>query len=353
MTNNNQKSNKYNYLGAIHIHSHFSDGSGDIQQISRAAKKAGLSWIIITDHNNFDIQEGFYNGVCVIKGEEISPKDENHYLALGINKKIEPSFDAKENVNAVHNCGGFGFAAHPDEGINNKWQTRKNKWRAITWQDKKVIPDGVEIWNWFSQWGDNLNDRNIFSLLYAYLFKHNLVFQPSLKTLKWWDDLNNKTEKIVPAIGGVDAHAMKISKYIIPVTIFPYEEMFKTITNVITLATPLSDNFETQKAQILEAIKSGKNMIINRKISTKLPEFYIKTSTDNATSGYAIKLDKNSVLNVKSDKKYTIKIFQNGKEIKRELSQNLQLIINEIGKYRIEIIHKTKGLAYSNPILVY
>ena len=68
------------YKGAIHIHSLFSDGSGNIETITRAAKKAGLKWIIITDHNNMDIEEGIINDICVIKGEEISPKKENHYL---------------------------------------------------------------------------------------------------------------------------------------------------------------------------------------------------------------------------------------------------------------------------------
>ena len=32
----------FNYLGAIHIHTKLSDGTGDINSISKAAKKAGL-----------------------------------------------------------------------------------------------------------------------------------------------------------------------------------------------------------------------------------------------------------------------------------------------------------------------
>ncbi len=212
MSKNNLKSTKYYALGVIHVHSNFSDGSGGIEEISKDAKKAGLKWIIITDHNNFDIQEGIFNGVYVIKGEEISPNDDNHYLALGINKYIEPSFNAQENVVNVRSAGGVGFAAHPDEGVDKNNSVRKNKFRAINWLDKNIEPDGIEIWNWFSQWGDNLNDGNIFTLAYAYLFKNRLITKPSLKTLIWWDNLNNKNKEIVPAIGGVDAHAMKISK---------------------------------------------------------------------------------------------------------------------------------------------
>ena len=60
LENNNFK--KHQYKGAIHIHSLNSDGSGDIETITRAAQKAGLSWIIITDHNYFDLKEAFDRG---------------------------------------------------------------------------------------------------------------------------------------------------------------------------------------------------------------------------------------------------------------------------------------------------
>ena len=209
--------NKYNSVGAIHIHSVYSDGTGNVDLISKAAKKAGLDWIIVTDHNSFDIEEGIYNGVYVIKGEEISPKNENHYLALGINEYIQPNANAKHNIEAVKLNGGFGFAAHPEES-----DCRQNSHQPIKWTNKNIIPDGVEIWNWFSEWADNLNDGNVFSLIYSYLFKNKLVKSANSNVLFWWDNLNNASEKIVPAIGGIDAHALKIKDYIIPVTIFPY-----------------------------------------------------------------------------------------------------------------------------------
>ena len=201
--------NKYNSVGAIHIHSVYSDGTGNIDSISKAAKKAGLDWIIVTDHNSFDIEEGIYNGVYVIKGEEISPKNENHYLALGINEYIQPSDNAQHNIEAVKLNGGFGFAAHPEES-----DCRRNSHQPIKWTNKNIIPDGVEIWNWFSEWADNLDDGNIFSLIYSYLFKNKLVKSANSNVLFWWDNLNNVSEKIVPAIGGIDAHALKIKDYI-------------------------------------------------------------------------------------------------------------------------------------------
>lgn len=348
MGNLNTQLNKYNSIGAIHIHSVYSDGTGDIESISKAAKNAGLDWIIVTDHNSFEIEEGIYNGVYVIRGEEISPKDENHYLALGINKYIQPNVNAKHNIEAVKLNGGFGFAAHADES-----DYRRNSHQPIKWTNKNITPDGVEIWNWFSEWADNLNDRNIFSLAYAYLFKHNLVKEANATTIKWWDKLNNTSDKIIPAIGGIDAHALKIKGYVIPITIFPYQDMFKTIVNVISSNKPFAKDFETRKTQILEAIKTGRNLIINRVVSKEIPIFKISNKNQTVTNGESISLDNETLLNVQTKKKGSIKIFHNGKEIKSVISNSIKMLLNEVGKYRVEIKIEKCGFAYSNPILVY
>lgn len=348
MGNLNTQLNKHNSIGAIHIHSVYSDGTGDIESISKAAKNAGLDWIIVTDHNSFEIEEGIYNGVYVIKGEEISPKDENHYLALGINKYIQPNVNAKHNIEAVKLNGGFGFAAHADES-----DYRRNSHQPIKWTNKNITPDGVEIWNWFSEWADNLNDRNIFSLAYAYLFKHNLVKEANATTIKWWDKLNNTSDKIIPAIGGIDAHALKIKGYVIPVTIFPYQDMFKTIVNVISSNKPFAKDYETRKTQILEAIKTGRNLIINRVVSKEIPIFKISNKNQTVTNGESISLDNETLLNVQTKKKGSIKIFHNGKEIKSVISNSIKMLLNEVGKYRVEIKFGKRGFAYSNPIIVY
>ena len=131
----NDNFHKFQYRGAIHIHSLNSDGSGDIETISRAAQKAGLSWIILTDHNYIDTEEGIYNNVYVLKGEEISPKNKNHYLALGINHKIEPDENPQIFIGEVREQNGIGFAAHPDE-----FSKRKNNYPPINW-NKSFIPD--------------------------------------------------------------------------------------------------------------------------------------------------------------------------------------------------------------------
>lgn len=335
-----------NYLGAIHIHSKFSDGTGDVKTICRAAKAAGLDWIIITDHNNMDVQEGFIDGICVIKGEEISSEN-NHYIAFGLHKIVSSDLQPQKFVAEVRKQGGFGFAAHPDES-----ESRKNSSSPIKWLDKNIKPDGVEIWNWFSEWADNYSDKNIFEQAYAYLFKHKLVTRPNPETLIWWDELNNETENVIPAIGGVDAHALRIKRYMIPVTIFPYETMFKTITNIVSLNTDLSNDFETAKKQILTAIREGRNLIVNRHICNEVPEINMENSVGKVYPGQSLVLDNTTFINIKLCKNFEIKLVCNGVLIWNKVAKFVKLPIVKKGKYRVEISTNKYGYAYSNPVVV-
>ena len=242
---------------------------------------------------------------------------------------------------------GFGFAAHPDESEN-----RKNVHRSIRWKDKNITPDGVEIWNWFSCWADNYNDSSILNIIYAYLFKKNLVRKPPSESIKWWDDLNNHSGSIIPAIGGIDAHALKIRKYIIPVTIFPYEFMLGTVVNQVLLNEPLSGDFEIAKNQILNAVKNGNNIIANKSVCKNIPDIYIINNHTQAISGESINIDENTYLYVKCKKILTVKVYKDGVEIYSEKTKYLKLKLSQAGKYRVETEIRKYGFAYSNPIIV-
>lgn len=344
---------KYIYKGAVHIHTKLSDGTEDVYSVAKAAKKAGLDWIIITDHNYYDQEEGIINSVYVIKGQEISPKSCNHYIAIGLNEVIPINDNPEVYVNEVRKKEGFGFSAHPDEGYicdnGGNIYPRKNSNHCIPWTDKNIKPDGVEIWNWFSNWADNLDDSNIFKLAYAYLFKHNIVTSPSKLTLNWWDSLNKESDKIVPAIGGVDAHALKFYRYIIPVTVFPYLTCFKTITNHIGLNEPLSKDFQTAKTQIFNALKSGQNIIMNRNTYKDLPEIYASDGENKYFCGEKIKLNKNCKLKIKAKNDLNVCLIYNGIGIEKVLSDNFEIPITQSGKYRLEISYRNKGFLYTNP----
>jgi hypothetical protein len=41
----------YEYVGNLHTHTNYSDGNGSHEDIALAAIKAGLDFVIVTDHN--------------------------------------------------------------------------------------------------------------------------------------------------------------------------------------------------------------------------------------------------------------------------------------------------------------
>ena len=50
----------FEYVGALHMHSTFSDGSGEVKDIAKYAGEIGLDYIILTDHNTLRaLKEGF------------------------------------------------------------------------------------------------------------------------------------------------------------------------------------------------------------------------------------------------------------------------------------------------------
>ena len=66
----------FEYVGALHIHSVFSDGSGEIKEIVKFAIEAELDFLILTDHNTLRaLNEGFehwYDNTLLLIGCEIN-----------------------------------------------------------------------------------------------------------------------------------------------------------------------------------------------------------------------------------------------------------------------------------------
>ncbi|OGI02211.1 MAG: hypothetical protein A2Y25_04675 [Candidatus Melainabacteria bacterium GWF2_37_15] len=318
--------------GAVHLHSIYSDGTGTIEEIAKDAKKAGLDWIIITDHNTLSSlhngEEGWYDGVAVIIGNEISPDNCNHYLALGISEEIPVDLPSEEIIKNVKSQGGIGFIAHPDEST-----TRKNKYRPLRWQDWTIRGfNGLEIWNFTSDWIDHYNAR---VSVYCALARHKIIKGPTPNTMKWWDELNNETPEIITAIGGLDTHAFNFGFF----KIFPYHDTFKTITNYLYLDKKLSQDINEAKKQVLDALKSGSNIIVNR--------IWNKNSNDDLS--FTINEHKELFINL--PQKAKIKLFRNGDLILEKKAKTLEFKGLLPGKYRFEAYHKNRPWIFSNPVM--
>jgi len=133
----------------MHIHSNFSkDSRTSPKDILRYARKTGISWVSITDHNTVQgsitaLRERM-DGVKVLPGIEVSTV-EGHILGYGITECIPRGLTLEETIQRVHDLGGVVSIAHPGRfwsGVSVK--------RAST-----VKTDLIEVFNSRSSAGKN------------------------------------------------------------------------------------------------------------------------------------------------------------------------------------------------------
>src|SRR5215211_5969809 len=100
----------------VHLHSIYSDGTGTVPEIARAARRSGVDVVLLTDHDTLEAkrrgEEGWYGPVLLLVGEEVSPRGGNHYLAFGLDEHVRRRGRSPADIcEAVRDGGGFGFAA--------------------------------------------------------------------------------------------------------------------------------------------------------------------------------------------------------------------------------------------------
>src|SRR4029079_18143134 len=132
--------------GVIHVHTNRSDGTASVDEVLRAAARAGLQFVIVTDHGDAtrapDLPD-YRNGVLYIDAVEIST-DDGHLVALGLPKAPYPlAGEARDVVEDIHRIGGIAVAAHPGP-----------REPELSWTDWDTPRDGLECLNADSEWRD-------------------------------------------------------------------------------------------------------------------------------------------------------------------------------------------------------
>ncbi|MEW6682007.1 MAG: PHP domain-containing protein [Nitrospirota bacterium] len=128
------------FKGVVHVHTHLShDSRGDEDEIVRAARAAGLDFVMLTDHNRPAIFEsgmaGERNGVLLIRGAEFRC-DDQYLLAVGIDRFLDPQgLTCAEVATAITAQGGLPIGAHPN--------------RLTLWDEPSVA--GVEVWDLYDE----------------------------------------------------------------------------------------------------------------------------------------------------------------------------------------------------------
>ncbi len=143
-------------FGDLHVHSDASDGQHDIPTLARMAKKEGLDFLAVTNHNNYS--ENFFlprvPGLTLIPGTEWTHY-RGHMNFLGIQKPFTGSFVANdlEGMRAItrqaRERGALISANHPRCNVcPYLWEDEDSFQLVEVWNGpmRKINRDGIAWW---------------------------------------------------------------------------------------------------------------------------------------------------------------------------------------------------------------
>jgi hypothetical protein len=248
--------------GVLHIHSSRSDGRGTVEQIAHDAARAGLKFIVITDHGDATRAPDppvYREGVLCLEGTEISTSG-GHYIAIDMPASLYPlGGDARDVVDDVKRMGGFGIVAHPD---SPKPELRWTEW---------VAPfDAIEIVNLDTSWRQRVTGTSwrpkagLVSRLLTYPFRPTESITSLItrsKVLYRWDALAGRRHLVT--LAGADAHAQIAWRASDPIAarlsvpVPSYESAFRALSVHVRTEQPLTGNAAADAAMIFRGIRAG------------------------------------------------------------------------------------------------
>jgi hypothetical protein len=345
----------------LHMHTSFSDGSGSHADIAKAALTAGLDAVIITDHNILvSGPEGYYKEgkkrILLIVGEEVHNQarqpQKSHLLVFGTGREMAGyANDPQQLIDSISQAGGYSFIAHPYEH-----EAASIGETAIDWVDWDVQGfNGLELWNGFGEI-KSLIPTKLHALFYAF-FPQLIAHSPYNQVLDKWDNLLENGEHIV-AIGGSDAHALKLSLGPIHRIVFPYEFHFSAINTHVLVDVPMNGNASHDQKIILDSMANGRCFVgYDLPAKTKGFRFTAQGKGKSVTMGEEIDSEGGVTLQIKLPEVGDCRLLFNGKILKQwTRHQNCTYITTEPGIYRVEVYKryfgKNRGWIFSNPIFV-
>ena len=345
----------------LHMHTRYSDGTGDHRDIARAALEAGLDAVIVTDHNVLvDGFEGYYREknrrLLMLIGEEIHDQhrepQKNHLLVFGAGHELATfAEDPQRLIDQAHNAGGLTFLAHPHERAAPLF-----KETDITWVDWAVRNyTGIELWNGLSELKTVIPTR-VHAAFHAF-FPQFMAHGPETATLDKWDALLNEGRRVV-AIGGSDAHALHMQMGPLGRTIFPYLFHFRAINTHLILPGPLSGEVKSDRRMIYEAMAAGKCFVgYDLPASTRGFRFTAQARDKSAIMGGEIAAEGGVTIQAILPGAAEIRLIKDGAVLKTLRNQQACTHITTApGVYRIEAYRNhlgaRRGWIFSNPIYV-
>ncbi|MDX1933650.1 MAG: hypothetical protein SFU56_13720 [Capsulimonadales bacterium] len=348
-------------VGALHVHSTYSDGGGDIPTVMEAARTAGVDFVLLTDHNTQkprrDGWEDRYPAPpFLLIGTEITVEEGAFLLALDMPPEWEPTKHRppQETIDEVNRHGGLPLISLPFDV--------KHPWRE--WEVQGCV--GLEVVNLSTVARRHINIPSLLWLLPLYrrggapAALRALLTRPDA-ALERWDRLTGDGRPSV-GIGALDAHAlMKIGKRKYPIP--SYADSLGVVTTHVLLPAGLGDHLPSLRAAIYDALRRGRCYIAYDALGDPRPfRFFADNGTDVAEMGGRLTATNGPVTLIARSRPGTLlRLYHRGRAVAAG-RESVSYRATTSGAYRVEVyryaarlgpIHiDTRPWVFSNPIYI-
>ncbi len=343
----------YDLAGVIHCHSTHSDGTGTVAQIAAAARRAGLDYVLLTDHDTLAAadrgEEGWYGSTLLLAGCEVSPRRENHYLAFGLREPIDHrGMTPGQIVERVAAGGGFGFLAHPFSKGSERF---KRGGAGMPWRDLDATGyTGIELWSFVTDSAERVN--SVRELLSFIVRPGRFLDHPPQRNLDAWDRLCARRRCV--ALGGVDAHqvGIRVAGHV-PLRLMAYRRSFRHLRTHLLLRAPLGGDLEADRAALFGALRSGHAYVaVDSLAPARGFSFWAEGASLLAMGDESAAGDW--VLRARTPAAARLRLLRGGVEVAAVHGDTLEHRAAAPGVYRLEAYREAHGRArtwiLSNPI---
>lgn len=258
-------------LGAYHVHTSRSDGTGSVDQVAEAAAKAGLHFVVLADHGDgtrAPDRPQYLHGVLVIDAVEVST-DDGHLVALGLfgPAPYPIAGAAGDVIEDVHRLGGLAVIAHPDSPKTD-----------LRWLGRGGLHDGFEWVNADTEWRDDPPMRLVGAALRGLVRGPESVvslFSRRDGAFARWDGSGPAARpRRAFGVAALDAHARvgwdentrDEPRQRTALAIPGYELMFRVFAQAVEVDEPLTGAAMDDATRVLAALSSGRTYTLVRAI---------------------------------------------------------------------------------------
>jgi len=340
----------------LHVHSTYSDGTATVSELLAVARIVGADALLLTDHDSLQARrdgwEGMHDGVLLLIGTEISPK-EGHYLAFGVTQEIpHAGRSALEIADAVRAADGIGFAAHPFSAGGHmlipslaRRIVPPHGWPAL---DDPRGYDGLELWSLTTDAAEGWRTPAE-ALRWLRDPQTGVAKGPPAEHLRRWDELS--AHRRVPAVGGLDGHQPGIrfgGRVHSPIS---HARTFDLLRTHLLCDRPLTGELESDRATILRALAEGRAWLTCPFVA---PAHGARLSAERA-DGQMIQLGgeapaERAQLRVRLPRPAEIMVIRDGARLHRTHGATVDLGAERPGVYRVEAWINGRLWLLSNPI---